>query len=260
MLRRSLSQAFLLISSIVLAHDHEHGVGIEFHANKGQWPDQVLYRALTKGGAVFVERNCFTYVLRSGGAQEMHGKPGRQVEPLRMHAYKVHFEGALAKEQEGTDRLPHYVNYFLGSDRSKWAGGVPAFGGVDLHELYPGIGMHVDGERGLEYDWLVAPGADASRIVMRLEGPDKVWLEGGMLYIATTTGTVIEQRPVAWQEVNGARRTITAAYVPEGDRVHFDFPGGYDKRYPLTIDPLVTFASYTGSPANNFGFTATYDA
>ncbi|MEO8588017.1 MAG: PKD domain-containing protein, partial [Flavobacteriales bacterium] len=260
MLRRTLSQALLLVSTLAVAHDHEHGgVGIEFHANKGQWPDQVLYRALTKGGAVFVERNCFTYVLRTGGAQEMHGKPGRKVEPLRMHAYKVHFEGALAKAFEGTDRMPHYVNYFLGADKAKWAGGVQAFGGVDLHELYPGIGMHVDGERGLEYDWLVAPGADASRIVMRLEGPDKVWLEGGMLYIATSTGTVVEQRPIAWQDVNGERRAVASAYVLEGDRVRFEFPNGYDKRFPLTIDPLVTFASYTGSPANNFGFTATYD-
>lgn len=242
-----------------MAHDHGQGGGLEFHLNKGQWPEQVLYRAMTKGGAVFLERDAFTYVVRSGGVQAAHGQPDKAVEASRMHAYKVHFEGAAAKAHEGMRRMHHYANYFLGNDKSKWAGGVPVFGGVELSELYPGIGMHVDGQHGMEYDWIVAPGADASRIVMRFEGQDKLWLDAGMLHIGTSAGTVIEQRPVAWQDINGARHTIASAYVLDGERVHFEFPEGYDARYALVIDPVVSFASFTGSTADNFGFTATYD-
>jgi gliding motility-associated-like protein len=260
LLRSSLILASLAIIAPVWGHDHgSDAVAVQFHANKGQWPKQVLYRALTPGGAVFVEPTALTYVLTSGGAHLAHGKPDHTVEPLRMHAYKVHFEGGMAETHQGTHRMPHYVNYFLGNDPEAWAGGVPVFAGVDLQEVYPGIGMRIDGHNGLKYDWMVAAGADPSRIVMRYEGMDKITVNAGLLFVGTSAGQVVEQRPVAWQMVHGSRRPVDCRYALKGDRVTFEFPYGYDKRYPLVIDPVVTFSSFIGSSANNFGFTATYD-
>jgi gliding motility-associated-like protein len=249
-----------LMGSISLAHSHGHDeIAVQFHANKGQWPKQVLYRAVTPGGAVFVEPTALTYVVSSGGAHLAHGRAGYTPDPLRMHAYKVHFEGGVAASHQGTHRMEHYVNYFLGDDPSAWAGGVPVFAGVDLREVYPGIGMRIDGHTGLKYDWLVAPGASAAQIVMRYEGADKLTVNAGLLFVSTSAGQVVEQRPVAWQTVHGTRRPVECRYALKGDRVTFEFPYGYDKRYPLVIDPVVTFSSYIGSSANNFGFTATYD-
>ena len=242
------------------AHDHGHrDVVNQFHLNKGQWPAQVLYRAMTPGGAVFVEESAFTYVLSTGGERAAHGTSAAVVEPLRMHAYRVHFEGARARGHEGTHRMPHYVNYFLGDDPAAWAGAVPVYAGVELHELYPGIGMRIDGHSGLKYDWLVAPGADAAQIVLRYEGQDDLRVEHGLLFVHTSAGKVVEQRPVAWQVVHGAKRPVECRYEQDGDRIRYAFPYGYDKRYPLVIDPAVVFSSYSGSTGDNFGFTATYD-
>ena len=92
---------------------HDPGVtevNVHFHENKGQWPEPVLYRAMTPGGALFVEPAAFTQVLCSGGELLAHGRPDHVVEPLRMHAYKVHFEGGSAASHQGTGRLPHYLN------------------------------------------------------------------------------------------------------------------------------------------------------
>ena len=248
------------IAGQVRAHGHGHEeVAVQFHANKGQWPLQVLYRAQTPGGVLFVEPTAFTYVLSSGGEHLAHGRKDAVIEPLKMHAFKVHFEGGVAAAHQGVHRMPHYVNYFLGDDRSKWAGGVPVFAGIELNEIYPGIGMRVDGHEGLKYDWLVAPGADAARIVMRYEGADELALNGGLLFVSTSAGRVVEQRPVAWQVIHGQKRPVDCRFALKGERVTFEFPYGYDKRYPLVIDPVVTFSSYIGSSANNFGFTATYD-
>ena len=253
-----LCSSLLAVGSFAHSHGHDE-VAVQFHANKGQWPKQVLYRAVTPGGAVFVEPTALTYVVASGGEHLAHGRTGYTPDPLRMHAYKVHFEGGVAASHQGTHRMGHYVNYFIGDDPSAWAGGVPVFAGVDLREVYPGIGMRIDGHVGLKYDWLVEPGANAAQIVMRYEGADQVAVNAGMLFISTSAGQVVEQRPVAWQTVHGTRRPVECRYALKNDRVSFDFPYGYDRRYPLVIDPVVTFSSFIGSSANNFGFTATYD-
>jgi gliding motility-associated-like protein len=252
----------LLSTPTIMAHDHGHAPGgdaLQFHENKGQWPSQVRYQARTPGGALFVENAALTYVLTRGGEHLGHGDPDHVPEPLQMHAYKVHFEGGHASGHAGTHRFPHYVNYFLGDDPAKWAGGVPVYGGVELSEVYPGIGMRIDGSKGLKYDWLVAPGADPGQITMRYEGVDELRVEHGLVFIETSVGRVVEQRPVAWQEVHGQRRPVDCRYVKDGDRVRFELPYGHDPRYPLVIDPVVVFSSYSGSFADNFGFTATYD-
>jgi len=246
--------------SVMHAHDHPASAPqVQFHQNKGQWPEQVLYRANTPGGAVFVERDAFTHVLRTGGPMATHGQPNALPVPLRMHAYRMHFEGAGKAVHSGSDVQDHYANYFLGNDRSKWASGVQVFGGVELSEVYAGIALHIDGTHGMKYDWVVAPGADPSQIIIRFEGQDKLVAEHGVLNISTTAGDVLEQRPVAWQLIHGKKEPVGVAYALHGDRLSYVFPQGYDPRYVLVIDPVVTFCSFSGSNADNFGTTATYD-
>lgn len=254
----------LLLFSALAVHAHDHHPagghkGLEFHANQGQWPGQVLYRARTSGGALFVERSAFTYVLQRGGPQHA-SDPNATHEPYREHAYRMRFVGGRAGAHGGIERLPHQVSYFLGSDRSRWAAGIPAFGGVTLEEVYPGIALRTDGHEGLKYEWLLAPGADPSVIVLAFEGQDEVRLEGGVLRIHTTAGDVVEQRPVAWTEHDGQRIPVACAYRLVGAELSYVFPEGYDRSRPLVIDPTVVFSSYSGSTGDNFGFTATYDA
>lgn len=265
MLRSILLSAIVLLCTLMLkAHDHGHGVPghapmVQFHLNKGQWPEQVLYRANTPGGAVFVQQEGFTHVLVKGGARSVHGRPGAVADPLRMHAYRVRFEGGFAQGHQGTATMGHYVNYFLGNDPSHWATGVPVHGGVELEDVYPGIDLMISGASGLKYDWVVAPGADPRSIVLHFEGQDAMLEEFGVLRIRTSAGDVIEQRPVAWQEVHGRKEPVAVFYSVQGDRVSYRFPNGHDPRYRLVIDPVVTFCTYSGSSADNFGTTATYD-
>lgn len=258
--RSLITAAVALVGSSLAAHDHDHAgaSGTAFHENKGQWPQQVLFQARTKGGALFVEADAFTFVVASGGHKHASGNSDRDEAYLR-HAYRMHFVGGRAQRHAGLEREKHYVNYFLGNDPTKWAGGVGVFGAVELDEVYPGINLHVDAHEGLKYDWLLDAGADASLIRLRFEGQDKLEVRDGLVFVTTSAGQVIEQRPVAWSEVNGERVPVQCEYAQEGDVVFYRFPKGYDARFPLVIDPMVIFGSYSGSPANNFGFTATYD-
>lgn len=256
----------LLISTLVsvqMLHAKDKPVAT-FTENRGQWPENVLYRTRFPGGELFIEKNCFTYVLHQGGPMAHHGHshPEEQVEPLKAHAYRVTFDGAQRATGVGSRGQGPYENFFLGNDPSKWGTGCQVFGEVTLHDLYPGIDLRIDGSDGLKYEFAVAPGADPSAIRMRFDGQSAVRVDHGRLVVSTSAGDVIEEAPIAWVTRDRGGLTdkvdIATRYGLSGNLASFHLadPPGRDR---LIIDPELTFGSYTGSTADNFGFTATYD-
>lgn len=238
------------------------GPAVTFTENRGQWPAQVLYRALVPGGALFVERSALTYVLARGGMHTRHGHAhDGPEEPLRTHAYRVTFEGSTGGSPAGGPRLAHYENHFQGSDPARWGGRCSVFSAVRIRGLYPGIDLVLDGGSGVKYQFELQPGADAGSIRMRYDGQDGLALAEGRLQVVTSAGTVLEEAPVSWMRffdgIDNQRRLVPSAYRLRGSTVTFDVARSND--LPLIIDPEITFASYSGSTADNFGFTATYD-
>ena len=232
-----------------------------FTQNKGQWPEQVAFRALVPGGALFVERNALTYTLHSGGPMEHHGHEDDGPDlPEHAHAFRVSFEGAAQAVPSGALKQGFYENYFLGNDPARWGTGCAVYGEVLLQQLYPGIDLRMDGGAGLKYDFIVAPGSDPAQVRLHFEGQDRLSLKEGRLLVNTSAGTVIEEAPVAYQETPAGRKAIRCFYRLSGPGVTFELPDGYDATLPLVIDPVLTFATYSGSTADNFGFTATYDS
>lgn len=232
-----------------------------FTENRGQWPEQVAYRTRVPNGSLFVERAAFTYMLHDGGPLAHHHgtMEAGQHMPERLHAFRMAFEGARQALPEGWLKQGHYENFFLGNDPAKWGGGCAVFGLVHLNGLYPGIDLEVDGRRGLKYSFHVAAGSDPSAIIMRYTGQDRLSLRENQLVIGTSAGTVTESGLMAYQPTATGRKEVPCVFHLEGGRVTFKFPLGYDKELPLVIDPTLSFASYSGSAADNFGFTATHD-
>jgi gliding motility-associated-like protein len=239
---------------------------VDYIENKGQWDDRVRFKAEVHGGQMFVEQNRITYRLfdqklikaQTGIA---HGGEGAPRDRMRSHTYRVYFPGSNIHAQlvrNGKQR--HHHNYFLGSDRSKWASNVPIFKEITYQNLFPGIDLDLYsvGDQ-LKYDVRIAKGVDPARFRMRYEDVDKLELVHGQLVVHTSVGRVEELTPYAFQVKNGERREIECQFVLQGDLVSFAFPEGYDKKLPIVIDPAIIFASFTGSTTDNFGFTATYD-
>ncbi len=231
-----------------------------FIENKGQWPDQVLYRALIPGGALFVEREALTYVLRSADRDHGHyhsGETGHSVP--KMHAWRVHFVHGKAKSGSGSKPLSHLQNFFLGNDPSQWGTDCGVFEEILLKDIWPGIDLEFSGRNGLKYDLIVAPGADPAQVKFRYEGQDGLRMVNGDLHVITTAGTVIEKAPVNFS-VNGEERLeVESRYHLDGSELSFHLPENLDESLPLVIDPELAFGSFTGSTGDNFGFTATYD-
>lgn len=249
-------------TSVTVAHPIHRS--IEFVANQGQWDGPFLYKAVTPNSDIYLEPNGFTYIV--GAAENpalIHDvKEGRiPSATLRYHAYKVIFEGAnIAKEVTGSKPQKHYYNYFLGNNPDKWKTGIHPHLAVDYKEIYPNIDLHVASEESdMKYDLIVKPGGDPAVISMRYDGVSKLKVRNKKLYITTSLGTAEELAPFSFQYINGERKEVKCEYIVEGDKVSFHFPDGYDKTRILTIDPTVKFATFSGSSADNWGFTATYD-
>ena len=243
---------------------------LEFIENKGQWDARARYAAPLPGGRLFAEADGLTFALLAGGgpAQLGHGPANHRGRPaadssVRGHAFTLRFAGAAPATIEPVTRTAERRSYFLGNDPAHWAADVRGFRELHYAGLWPGVSARVYESRDqhLEYDFEVAPGARPDAIGLRHEGAEGLALDAaGNLQVKTSVGVVVERAPQAWQTDAAGRRTAVACrYLLAADgTVRFTL-GKYNTKRPLTIDPVVVFATYTGSTADNWGFTATYD-
>lgn len=147
--------------------------------------------------------------------------------------------------------LPGKSNYFLGADPQKWQTDVPTYAQVKYENVYPGVdAIFYGNQRQLEYDFIVAPGADPQAIRLDFAGAQAVRLdEKGELVLATAAGEIRQHRPIVYQEINGTRQTVAGSYQLTGQQASFEL-GAYDHNLPLVIDPVVSYATLLGENAS----------
>jgi len=238
----------------------------QFVENQGQFHPNVLYRTDLPNGFLYLERNALTYHFYDTDLRrQLHDGDfigSTDNLAMRFHAYKATFVGANpVPKVKATEKYRNYYNFFLGNDPKKWAGNVPAFGKLDYQNMYPGIDfiMYSDEEKGLKYDLILEAGANPNQIAIQYEGVDSLYIHNGKLHVITSLNENWEEKPDAYQIIDGKRVKVKCKYVLKGQTLSYDFPNGYDESAALIIDPTLVFSSYTGSTANNFGYTATYD-
>jgi hypothetical protein len=76
----------------------------------------------------------------------------------------------------GVNELPGKSNYLTGNDPKKWRTNVPTYGRVRYENIYPGVDLVYYGKKGgqLEYDFVVAPGADPGAIALAIDAGGQV--------------------------------------------------------------------------------------
>ncbi len=268
---------------------------MQFTENKGQWDAQVKYKGELTNGAFFLHKNGYTVALHDpddmrrvnayfGGHSHAgmrpgppknaadatafnrklpENNPGTQTNELILHshAYRVSFENASDNPQILPDKpLPTYHNYFIGKDSTKWASGCQIFQAVVYKNIYPNIDIRYYTENEhLKYDIIINPGGDINNVVMQFNGADKLSIKNGELHIQTSVGEVTELKPYSYQAGLNGRKEVKARYVISNNTVRFGVEA-YDKSQTLVIDPSWIASVLTGSSADNWGYTATYDS
>lgn len=172
------------------------------------------------------------------------------------NAIDMHLANANASAQPRTyTSLPGKVNYFIGSDPSRWASNLPTYSRVGYSSVYPGIDVAYHGAGPqLEYDFTVAPDADPSVIALTFSGVKGISINrNGELVLDTRSGPVVQRAPHLYQQLGSSQHTIAGSFALRGnDAVIFDV-GAYDHTRPLVIDPSITYSTYLGGSGNEEG-------
>ena len=244
---------------------------IVFIENKNQWNSDVEFKAnISSGTALFVEKNALTFNLvdmQKLNAIRSHGHGNRDCpeaeDPIiNCHAYQIRFLNSNSSEQwEAMDREEGYYNFYKGNDPSKWAAKVGGFYKIKHQNIYNEIDLELYSQNGLlKYDFVIKAGANPSDIVLKYKGTDGLFTSDGNLFIKTSLINIQENKPLAFQLINGKRKVVKCEFDLRDDMISFNFPDGFDDKYDLIIDPSIIFSTFSGSFADNFGYTATFDS
>jgi sugar lactone lactonase YvrE len=257
---------------------------LSFEINQGQTDPRVKFLSRASGYTLFLTGNEAVLSLqkkagvappfraaRAGqkpGAMTSVDKPTTDNGARTTNALlRTRLVGANVKAAvSGAEELPGKSNYFIGNDPQKWRTNVPNYAKVRYQGVYPGVDLVYYGNQGgrLEYDFVVAPGADPSVVTLEVgaEGvrpakgqrrsPLQIAADGDLV-VKTEGGEIRFQKPVVYQPMRGDpkpqvqnRKLLDGRYVLlANNRVGFE-TRNYDKTKPLVIDPVLSYSTYLG--------------
>src|SRR2546426_9921070 len=204
---------------------------LSFERNDGQTDSQVKFLSRGRGYTLFLTPTEAVLALRhkdplapsAGERARVRGNSQSSPRPTEGEGQgegailRMRLEGAKADAPvTGLERLPGIVNYFIGKDPAKWRTNIPTYKKVEYKNIYPGIDLAYYGsnQRQLEYDLIVAPGADPNQIKLAFEGAEDVRVNAeDHLILQVSDGEVQLLRPHVYQEIKGKKHEITAQYI-----------------------------------------------
>jgi len=220
-------------------------VPLSFEPNQGQAASTVQFLSRGSGYALFLAPGKVVLNLE-------RQQPDAAADTMRMSLI-----GANAKAHAvGLAPQPGVVSYFIGNDPKNWRTGIPTYGKVNYAQIYPGVDLVFYGnQRQLEYDFVVAPGADPNRIAWRIAGARARVDRKGNLVLRAATGAAVFDKLLVYQMEGTKKVPVNGAFVAAGQEVRFRL-GSYDRSKELVIDPVLSYATYlAGSSADYIGNT-----
>lgn len=246
-----------------------------FEANRGQTDPQVRFVSRGPGYTLFITPTEAIFSLLT--PQSMTDPEPTAVNftalQMRLIAANPHAKAS------GLEILPTQVNYLRGQDRQQWQTAVPTYAKVQLQDIYPGIDLVYYGhQQQLEYDFIVAPGADPARIRWAIAGLDnRIPVElsnNGDLVLNAGPAEIRWYKPVIYQHIAGQRRIIDGGFklmgrqmaedktTDEDETTEIGFTvAAYDRTQPLVIDPVLglAYSTFLGGVKEDYGTSIAAD-
>ena len=230
---------------------------LTFEPNQGQDDPRVRFSSRGQGYSLFLTDSEAVLSLSKQEPQSQN-KVARSSErptiasqktPIKTDVVRMELAGAApGLKVTGSDILPGKINYFIGKDPSKWRTDLPTYGKVKYSAVYPGVDLvYYGNQRQLEYDFVVAPGADGNQVRLHFAGAKKLAIDSnGNLRISASNGEISFHKPVVYQIKDGKREPVTGKFqlLAKSD-LGFAL-GNYDHSRELVIDPTLAYSTYLG--------------
>ncbi len=255
---------------------------LAFEANQGQTDERVNFLARGRGYTMFLTST--EAVLSMPQAPKEQAGQARIGLSATLQTFfsalpssqpptvlRMQLLGANANPQvAGLEEMPSKSNYFTSNDPRRWRTNVPNFAKIKYQAVYPGVDLvYYGNQRQLEYDFVVAPGADPQAIVLGFQGMDKLSVDtNGALVLSIAGGEVSLLQPRIYQETDGDKYSISGRYVlldPDSQdsrsgiqKVSFAIDT-YDRSKPLVIDPVLVYSTFMGGSSGEAGLTIAAD-
>jgi hypothetical protein len=229
--------------------DRDFGkVPLSFEPNQGQTDAKVQFLSRGQGYALFLTPGEAVLELQKSGGKKVDAAQALPVPSvLRMTLVGADTKATVS----GGQPLPGTSNYFVGNDSSKWQTAVPTYQRVAYSGVYPGVDLvYYGNQRQLEYDFVVAPGADAAKIALQFTGATPVIDKAGDLVLSVQGEEARFHKPVVYQLDGGRKISVAGSYQIAEGKVGFGL-GSYDHSKPLVIDPILSYMTYIGGSTND---------
>lgn len=241
-----------------------------FLPNQGQWPEVVLFRTVISGVTIWFTRDAvyhqFSRPLAEGSSSISTAtgfEPVTASPRLERMMVAAQFVGSNPDPiVVGRDAVDYLTNFLIGDDPSQWQTDIPGYRTIEYQSIYPGIDVRylvIDGK--LEYDLILAPGADPKAVEINYQNGRKVSIDGlGDLVVTTAWGEIREQAPVIYQLVDNQRWPLAGRFrLINQSAFRFELIDQPKADYPVIIDPVVTYTNSFGGSGNDEGFGIAVD-
>jgi hypothetical protein len=221
---------------------------LRFEANLGQTDPQVKFISRGANSALFLTATGAVLTLDRSSEDDK-----RSQNPMR-RAFRMSLEYANSSaEVRGLEQLPGKSNFFIGNDPRDWRTNIPAYSKVKYLGIYPGVDLVYYGQhRVLEYDFIVAPGADPRQIRMKIAGADRISISPNGDLVMNTAGREVQlERPRIYQRDRNTELPVNGAYfLASANEVGLRL-GSYDRARELIIDPVLQYSTFLGGTTSD---------
>lgn len=233
---------------------------LTFERNAGQSDPEVQFLARAKDATYFITETGFVtsmVVPEREEPSEHENVPffPKERRARRISAVHMRLAGATPGTARAGSEAQHRTQYMLGSTEETTRVEARHFERLRVDGVYRGVDMvyRADGPT-LEYDFVVAPGADPDQIRLEFAGATSTKIaETGDLLLRTDAGPLRHRKPVIYQERDGTRELVDGAFLAHGDGTFGFRIGDYDRTRELVVDPPVdaSMSTYLGGTGND---------
>ncbi len=190
---------------------------------------------------------------------------------IRKQTFDLRFiNSSKPSEVQFLNPLNYYLNFYLSDNPDNWISQIYPYGKIVLKNVYPKIDFVIyTSQESIEFDWIIHPGANPNLIQLKTDNNCRISIDNQSISFIGQNAKFQLNAPKAYSKAPlrnnnlpstfNSPNAITCHYKKlKNNTIAFKL-GAFNPLDTLVIDPILVFSTYSGSSADNFGFTATYD-